>query len=107
MEHSREWARQIFQVVCLVDNLDAALENWTNMVEFDESSLRRGRTESCFRGGEERPCRPGMPGSIWAAWSCGWWSPWTRRETIPIPFAYGRRGRASTTWGSIRSIRRN
>lgn len=56
MEHSREWARQIFQVVCLVDNLDAALENWTNMVEFDESSLRRGRTESCFRGGEERPC---------------------------------------------------
>lgn len=38
----QEWAGQIFQVVCAVENLDRTLENWRRIVDFDQDSIRRG-----------------------------------------------------------------
>ncbi len=45
METKKEWAKQIFQVVCVVSDLEETLGNWKRLVEFDESSIKRGETD--------------------------------------------------------------
>lgn len=37
--------KQIFQVVCVVDDLDAVLENWKTMVEFNQASIKSGSAD--------------------------------------------------------------
>ncbi len=38
----KEWVRQIFQLVCVVDNVSETLENWKRDVEFDQNSISCG-----------------------------------------------------------------
>ncbi len=42
MSEQKQWAKQIFRVVCVVHDLDATLANWKQMVYFDEASIRVG-----------------------------------------------------------------
>lgn len=44
MSENQQWAEQIFQIVCVVHDLDTTLENWKRMVEFDQSSIKLGTT---------------------------------------------------------------
>lgn len=49
---------QIFQVVCVVHDLDQTLNNWKEMVEFDQSSMKLGTTAEgavCIYHGKEFP----------------------------------------------------
>lgn len=54
MAQRKEWMKQIFQVVMVVENLDETLENWKRLVEFDTASIRTGATppdaECVYRG---------------------------------------------------------
>lgn len=36
----KELIKQIFRIVCVVDDMDKTIENWKQMVEFDTSSLK-------------------------------------------------------------------
>lgn len=57
MAAEMEWAGQIFQVVCVVEDLDGALNNWKEMVEFDTASIRTAQKEAqCVGGGAPLPC---------------------------------------------------
>lgn len=50
---------QIFQVVCVVHDLDQTLNNWKEMVEFDQSSMKLGTTAEgavCIYHGKEISC---------------------------------------------------
>ncbi|WP_300412456.1 VOC family protein [uncultured Oscillibacter sp.] len=44
MAQRKEWMKQIFQIVMVVENLDKTLENWKRLVEFDTASIRTGET---------------------------------------------------------------
>ena len=41
----KEWVRQIFQLVCVVDNVSETLENWKRDVEFDQNSISCGTSD--------------------------------------------------------------
>ena len=41
----KEWVRQIFQIVSVVDDVEQTLENWKRDVEFDQASISCGTTE--------------------------------------------------------------
>lgn len=59
MAETKEWMKQIFQVVMVVDNLDETLNNWKEMVEFDEASIAFGCTDPsavCRYKGREIQC---------------------------------------------------
>ena len=59
MSEHKERIRQIFRVVCVVEDLDTALENWKTMVQFDYDSVITGRIGSqtkCFYQGAEISC---------------------------------------------------
>lgn len=59
MPDKREWVNQIFQVVCVVHDLDRTLSNWKNMVEFDESSIKLGTSDPetlCLYEGQRISC---------------------------------------------------
>lgn len=50
---------QIFQVVCVVSDLEQTLDNWKQLVEFDESSIKRENQDPgrrCFYRGQEIDC---------------------------------------------------
>ncbi len=56
---AKEWMKQIFQVVMVVEDVDATLENWKNMVEFDEASIKVGQSDKeakCIYKGESIVC---------------------------------------------------
>lgn len=56
---THERIKQIFQVVCVVHDLDKTLETWKNMVEFDESSIKLGMTPAdavCVYRGKQIQC---------------------------------------------------
>lgn len=60
MVDNREWMDQIFQIVMVVENLDETLNNWKEMVEFDESSIKFGdnsQAEKCLYKGEPIDCK--------------------------------------------------
>ena len=42
----KEWVKQIFQIVCVVDDVVATLENWKRNVEFDQNSISCGITDT-------------------------------------------------------------
>ena len=42
----KEWVKQIFQIVCVVDDVVDTLENWKRNVEFDQNSISCGITET-------------------------------------------------------------
>ena len=42
----KEWVRQIFQIVCVVDDVEEVLENWKRNVEFDQDSISCGTTDT-------------------------------------------------------------
>lgn len=59
MAEKQQWANQIFQVVCVVHDLNRTLENWKRMVEFDQSSIKLGTTApdaKCRYRGQEISC---------------------------------------------------
>jgi hypothetical protein len=59
MSDEREWVKQIFRVVCVVNDLDSILANWKRLVEFDEASIRLGATDEnakCVYKGKEIRC---------------------------------------------------
>ena len=59
MAETKEWMKQIFQIVMVVENLEETLENWKRMVEFDEASIALGETDAtakCIYKGEEIQC---------------------------------------------------
>ena len=41
----KEWVRQIFQIVLVVNDVEEVLENWKRDVEFDQSSISCGYTD--------------------------------------------------------------
>ena len=41
----KEWVKQIFQIVSVVDNVEETLENWKRDVEFDHNSISCGTTD--------------------------------------------------------------
>lgn len=45
MANEKEWVKQIFQLVCVVENLDETLGNWKEKVEFDQNSIELGENE--------------------------------------------------------------
>lgn len=56
---THEHVKQIFQVVCVVHDLDQTLENWKNMVEFDTSSIKLSTTPAdavCTYRGRQIQC---------------------------------------------------
>lgn len=59
MFDKKEWVKQIFQVVMVVENLDETLGNWKRLVEFDEASIEVGNSGEdveCFYRGEKIRC---------------------------------------------------
>lgn len=42
MPEQKEWMKQIFQMVMVVNDLDETIENWKRFVEFDEASIKLG-----------------------------------------------------------------
>lgn len=59
MTENREWMKQIFQIVMVVENVDQTVENWKNMVEFDERSIAVAETATetrCIYRGKEISC---------------------------------------------------
>lgn len=51
--------KQIFQIVCVVDDLDKTLANWKRLVEFDTASIKlgsRGRDDKSLYRGKEISC---------------------------------------------------
>lgn len=59
MKTEREWAKQIFQVVCVVSDLEETLGNWRRLVEFNQASIKLGKTgegAKCLYKGEEIQC---------------------------------------------------
>ena len=59
MAEKKEWMRQIFQIVMVVEDMEATLENWKRLVEFDESSIAVGAScedAKCIYKGEEIKC---------------------------------------------------
>lgn len=59
MEAKKEWMKQIFQVVMVVEDLDATLDNWKRLVEFDEASIAVDESNDdakCIYKGEEIKC---------------------------------------------------
>lgn len=59
MTENREWMKQIFQIVMVVENVDQTVDNWKNMVEFDEASIAVAETASeirCLYKGKEINC---------------------------------------------------
>ncbi len=59
MAEKKEWMKQIFQIVMVVDNVEATLKNWKRLVEFDEASIAVGETctdAKCFYKGAEIKC---------------------------------------------------
>lgn len=46
---AEERIKQIFQVVCVVTDLEETLENWKTMVEFDRDSIKLGRQDETAR----------------------------------------------------------
>ena len=40
----RQQIKQIFGIVCVVEDLKEATENWRTMVEFDPGSVRTGKS---------------------------------------------------------------
>ena len=59
MAEKKAWMKQIFQVVMVVNDLEQVMENWKQMVEFDQSSIVLGETDEkakCIYKGEEIQC---------------------------------------------------
>ena len=59
MAEHKEWIRQIFQLVMVVNDVDETIENWKRLVEFDESSIRFGTTPqdaTCVYQGKTIQC---------------------------------------------------
>ncbi len=59
MAENKEWMKQIFQIVMVVENVDRTIENWKRMVEFDEASIEVAETSptmKCRYKGEEISC---------------------------------------------------
>lgn len=59
MAENKEWMKQIFQIVMVVENVDQTIENWKRMVEFDEASIEVAETSpamKCRYKGEEISC---------------------------------------------------
>lgn len=59
MAESKELMKQIFQVVMVVESVDATIENWKKMVEFDEASIEVCQTPAstkCIYKGAEINC---------------------------------------------------
>lgn len=56
----RQQIKQIFGIVCVVEDLKEATENWRTMVEFDPGSVRTGKSaenvKHIYRG-KEIMCR--------------------------------------------------
>lgn len=55
----KEWAKQIFQVVCVVNDLDKTLDNWKRLVEFNEASIKLGAVDeraTCIYNGAPIRC---------------------------------------------------
>ncbi|WP_295753395.1 VOC family protein [uncultured Oscillibacter sp.] len=52
-----EWVREIFQVVCVVEDLEKTLENWKRLVEFDQSSIHLSEDAGTGRLGERTASR--------------------------------------------------
>ena len=59
MAERKEWMKQIFQVVMVAEDLEATLENWKRLVEFDQASIEVGEScadaKCCYKG-EEIKC---------------------------------------------------
>lgn len=49
MLQTKEWNSRIFQVVCVVRNVEETMENWKRMVQFDVSSIETGRSDDHVR----------------------------------------------------------
>lgn len=49
MLQTKEWNSQIFQVVCVVRNVEETMENWKRMVQFDVSSIETGESDDYAR----------------------------------------------------------
>lgn len=65
MSQTKEWNSQIFQVVCVVRNVEEILENWKRMVAFDVSSIETGTSDDsacCIYQGSQIKCA--------AKWAC-------------------------------------
>lgn len=45
MAEIKEWVKQMFQIVCVVENVDETLANWKEKVEFDQKSIVCGETD--------------------------------------------------------------
>ena len=59
MEENKEWMKQIFQIVMVVESTDQTIENWKRMVEFDEASIEIAETSpdmKCIYKGKEINC---------------------------------------------------
>lgn len=59
MTENREQMKQIFQIVMVVENVDQTVDNWKNMVEFDEASIAVAETSAstkCIYKGKEISC---------------------------------------------------
>lgn len=69
MPQTKEWNSQIFQVVCVVRNVDEILENWKRMVAFDISSIETGMSNDnvcCTYQGSQIKCQ-----TKWACFDLG------------------------------------
>lgn len=59
MTENKQWMKQIFQVVMVVENVEETMNNWKTMVEFDTNSIEIGETGSevkCIYKGTEISC---------------------------------------------------
>ena len=59
MAENKEWMKQIFQIVMVVENVDQTIDNWKRMVEFDEASIEVAETSpdmQCTYKGKEISC---------------------------------------------------
>lgn len=51
MEEKIARTKQIFQVVCVVEDLDATVENWKKYVDFNQASIKYASTRELIQNG--------------------------------------------------------
>lgn len=97
--------KQIFQVVCVVHDLDTALANWKRLVDFRQSSIKdisvdcTGMYHSRRIQFRMKAVRFDLGGIRHEAGGAV-----DKDGATPMPTSYVRKGRASSTWVSIRRI---